>query len=93
MTCSVSFEYSANDGLFVIGSGEYSFTTMWTTAGQGSIHCYKDHVSLLGFKSGYEKFPTMNEIADSDFSSRAHTIREGEIVILKIHRISLRPSR
>lgn len=83
MTGSVSFDYSANDGLFVIGSGDYSFTTMWTTAGQGSIHCYKDYVSLLGFNSGYEKFPAMNEIADFDFSSRAHTIREGEIVILQ----------
>ena len=83
MTGSVSFDYSANNGLFVIGSGEYRFTTMWTTAGQGSIHCYKDHVALLGFKSGYEKFPRMNEIADFDFSSRSHIIREGEIVILQ----------
>ena len=81
----VEFEYSSNDGKFTIGAGEYAFGTMWTTANYRSIHCYRDHVKRLGFNSKYNRFPTIPEIPEFDFSSRARAVNIGQVFVLENH--------
>lgn len=80
---SVSFDYSQNNGLFVIGSGEYAFETMWTSAGMHRIHSYKDHIKLLGYKADCYEFPELEDIPGFDFSSRCRIISEGQVFVLE----------
>lgn len=79
----ISFDYTRNNGIFQLGEGEYIFNTMWTGAGNNSIHCYRDHVLRLGYNPTYKDFPEYNEIINFDFSSRARTIKVNEIAILE----------
>lgn len=83
MCGSVSFDYTRNDHIFIIGSGEYQFTTQWSTAGMGSIYCYRDKVRRLGYNALYTDFPPKEDITKFDFSSRCRTINEGQVVILE----------
>lgn len=78
-----SFDYTKNNGNYVIGIGEYEFTTHWSSAGTGSIHCYSDYVKRLGYNPKFQEFPSLDKIKEFDFSSRCRTIREGEMVILE----------
>ncbi|MCH4213001.1 MAG: toll/interleukin-1 receptor domain-containing protein [Prevotella sp.] len=79
----VSFDYSKNDGDFLIGNGEYAFTTHWSTAGMGCIYCYRDKVRRIGYNPSFKDFPSRDSITKFDFSSRCRTINEGQIVILE----------
>ncbi len=81
---TVSFDYKNNSGLFTIGSGEYEFTTMWSEAGYGCIHCYRDKVLRLGYNGYTHEFPPLEQIPTLfDFSSRCRCVLEGDIVILE----------
>ena len=79
----VCFDYSANNGIFTIGTGEYAFRTMWTTASHSSIHCYKDCVKRLGYNATFTRFPTFHEITQFDFSSRARCVKIGQVFVLE----------
>lgn len=79
----VSFDYKRNNGVFVIGEGDYTFRTQWSECGNNSIHCYKDQVRRLGYNPDYKEFPSPHEIDSFDFSSRAKAVNVGEIVILE----------
>ena len=78
-----SFDYKKNNGNYVIGTGEYEFSTHWSSAGMGSIHCYRDQVKRLGYNPSFKDYPSLDKIKEFDFSSRCRTVREGEIVILE----------
>ncbi len=80
---TVSFDYKRNNGVFIIGEGEYAFKTQWSECGNNSIHCYKDKVRRLGYNPDYKEFPSPGEISSFDFSSRAKAVNVGEIVILE----------
>ena len=43
---TVTFDYSNNNGRYVLGSGEMLFETQWTEAGQSSIYAYSDPTSI-----------------------------------------------
>ncbi len=79
----VSFDYSQNNGEYIIGTNEYQFVTKWSTAGQGRIYSYKDKVKRLGYNPTFTEFPSLKEIDSFDFSSRCRTISEGQIFILE----------
>jgi len=79
----VSFDYKRNNGDFIIGEGEYQFITYWSEAGMGIIHCYRDKVKRIGYNPSFKEFPSMHELEQFDFSSRAKAVREGEIIILE----------
>lgn len=79
----VSFDYKKNDGNYLIGTGEYQFQTHWSSAGRKNIHCYKDNVKRLGYNPNFTEFPRKDEISKFDFSSRCHTVSEGQIIILE----------
>jgi len=80
---NASFDYKKNNGNYIIGAGDYEFTTHWSSAGMGVIHCYKDGVNKLGYNPKFKDHPSLCEIKNFDFSSRCRSIREGEIVILE----------
>ena len=79
----VTFDYSNNNGRYVVGAGDMAFETAWSRGGNTSIHAYKDPPSIrsvaiaLGAKN-------ILEIADAsvyDTSSRVRTPHLGEIVV------------
>lgn len=79
----VSFDYKRNNGSFIIGEGDYLFKTHWSECGYNSIHCYKDYVYRLGYNPNYKEFPSPNDFINFDFSSRARSLKVGEIVLLE----------
>jgi hypothetical protein len=83
MKGNASFDFTNNDGKFIIGTGDYLFTTSWTSGGIGAIYCYKDYIKRLGYNPEFKDFPIIEEISKFNFSSRYRRIKEGEIVILE----------
>lgn len=80
-----SFNYSNNNGRFVIGSNELLFETKWSKASDDSIHVYNDPVSINGVAL-VKGTPTINLISNAksyDFSSRCRTPEEGDIVLFE----------
>ena len=75
----VTFEYDNNDRKYVIGTGNYQFTTNWSCANNGCIYAYGD----IGYIVGRKDFPTYNEIIEFDFSSHVRTVYSNEIVVFK----------
>jgi hypothetical protein len=79
----VKFDYSNNNGRYVVGAGDMAFETAWSRGDNTSIRAYKDPPSIryvaiaLGAKH-------IHEIADAsvyDTSSRERTPHLGEIVV------------
>ena len=79
----VSFDYKTNNGSFLIGEGEFQFTTHWSECGSNSVYCYSDYIRRVGCNSSYQDFPSIEKVTDFNFSSRAWAVHEGEIVILE----------
>lgn len=80
-----TFDYSNNDGKYVIGTGEHEFVTRWSKASDRSIHAYKDSLGKNGAVARVKiptEWPTV--LDDSiDFSSRVRTPEIGDVVIWK----------
>lgn len=79
MDGTVTFRYDNNDGMYTIGNGEYAFTTRWSMAGNNSIHVY----GLIGYIPGETVIPVASHLYNYDYSSKARTIKSGEIVIFQ----------
>lgn len=80
---TVSFDYKKNNGVFIIGEGEYTFRTQWSECADYSVYCYKDNVRRVGYNPNYKEFPSLDEINSFDFSSRVKAVNVGKIVILE----------
>ena len=79
----VIFDYSNNDGRFVLGSGDMVFETAWSGASNRSIHAYNNPPTICRLALA-EKVTSIYEISDAtvyDSSSRARTPRLGEVVV------------
>lgn len=81
---SFTFDYSNNNGEFVIGCGENSFTTKWSKASDARIHAYKDGNGILAIA----RIKSPIELKDAlsfkcDFSSRSRTPSIGDIIVWK----------
>ncbi|ESZ87894.1 MAG: molecular chaperone Tir [Blastomonas sp. CACIA14H2] len=81
----VTFDYSAHDGRFIIGSGPCVFETMWSKASNESIHLYNDPPSIHGIAiaKGISDIDAIDDASNFDFSSRCRTPQLGEIAILR----------
>ena len=79
----MSFDYSKNNGNYIIGNANNTFITQWSTAGMGIIHCYRDKVKRLGYNPIFSEFPAIENIVKFDFSTRARSVQEGQVVILE----------
>ena len=86
-TLEAVFNPLENSGKYTFTDGEVEFHTSWSTCGQHSYYAYggtteKDE-NRVGYKAGYGKLPDNpnryeNEL---DFSSRCHSVNEGETVV------------
>ena len=83
----VVFNPLENSGKYTFTDGEVEFHTSWSTCGQHSYYAYggtteKDE-NRVGYKSGYGKLPDNPNRYEKelDFSSRCHSVNEGETVV------------
>ena len=79
---SFIFDYSNNNGSYIIGDGVYQFTTKWSKASNTSIHAYSDarDIKAIGLMKGVTNISDIKTI-NADFSSRVRTPRIGDVVI------------
>ena len=81
----MSFDFTNNNGRYVIGDGLFLFETAWTVAGADSIHIYADPESIdsLALAKGMIDIKAVCSVTEFDFTSRTRTPKEGEIVVLQ----------
>lgn len=79
MDGTITFRFDNNNGVFTLGSGEYSFQTRWSRSENNSIHAY----GLIGFDPAVTEFPSIESLYSLDYSSRARTIHTGQVVIFE----------
>jgi len=81
----VTFDYSNNNGKYIIGNNELLFETAWSKASDDSIYILNDPASIKGvaLALGKHRITDINDASSYDMTSRTRTPQEGEIVILK----------
>ena len=78
------FDYSNNNGVFIIGDREYQFDTKWSKASNTSIHAYKDPQNIHSIALIKENVDLQDvKSVEGDFSSRNRTAQIGQSVIWK----------
>ncbi len=80
-----TFDYSNNNGQYLIGTGERAFTLNFSETGHGSIHIYNDppNIKTVALASGVTSPRDVGDASSYDGSSRARTIRVGDAAILR----------
>ena len=81
----VTFDYSAFDGRFIIGSGAQQFETMWSKSSDTEIILYNDPPSVNGIAiaRGVTRIADVADASTYDFTSRTRRLRLGEIAVLR----------
>ena len=84
-TGDVSFDYSAFNGRFIIGSNQHEFETAWSKASNTSIHLYNYPASINGvaIARGATEISSVVDASAYDFSSSSRTVSKGGIAILR----------
>ncbi len=79
-----TFNYSNNDGEYVIGEGDAMFRTRWSKSSNTSIHAYKDGKGITAIARLKEvgDIESINTI-EGDFSSRVRTPQIGDAIVWK----------
>lgn len=79
-----AFDYSNNNGEFIIGDGEETFRTRWSKANNTSIHAYKDGKGMeaIALLKNVGNMESIREIK-GDFSSRCRTPNIGDAIVWK----------
>ena len=80
---TVTFDYSNNNGRYVLGSGEMLFETQWSGADQSSIYAYCDPTSIRSVALAIN-INEITEITDASIfntSSRVRRPKLNEIII------------
>ena len=69
-----------NDGIFTVGSGEYSFSTRWYVVNRNAVHVRFNN-GLFGYLNGCTKFPVLSQIEEFDFTSSDRRLAVNDIII------------
>lgn len=79
-----TFDYSNNNGEYIIGEGEKSFNTKWSKADNNSIHAYNDGngIVAIALLRNVKDIKNITNI-EGDFSSRSRTPPIGDGIIWK----------
>lgn len=79
------FNYSNHNGRFRIGDGAFEFETVWSKAGDASIYCYTDSLSVRGvaLASRGAKLEDIKDADALDYSSRVRTAELARLVVLQ----------
>lgn len=83
LTGTVVFDYSNNNGRYVIGAGDMAFETAWSGGSNTSIHAYTDPPSIRSVALALDA-KNITDITDAsayDTSSRVRSPQLGEIVV------------
>ena len=83
----ITFCYSDYDGRFIIGYGDLEFETMWTKAGDKSIHLYNDPPSIDGvaLDPAAQYVFDSNGIGDAqlNYTARVRTVPVGGVAVIR----------
>ncbi|MFZ2148452.1 MAG: hypothetical protein WAV28_14650 [Sedimentisphaerales bacterium] len=81
----VTFDYSNNNGSYIIGAGDLAFETHWSKAGDTSIHTtnYGPSIAGIGLALDAKEISEISDATQCDMSSKYRTPREGEIVVAR----------
>lgn len=79
----IEFDYSNNDGVYTIGSGEYAFPTKWSKAGDKSIHAYNDKLNggKIAIVQGINSIAEFTSSKGLDFTSRSREVPVSDAVV------------
>lgn len=79
----VTFDYSNNNGRYIIGTGDMVFETAWSRGSNSSIHVYNDPPSIhsVALAMGAICIADIQDASAYDTSSRTRTPNLGEVVI------------
>ncbi|WP_312770257.1 toll/interleukin-1 receptor domain-containing protein [Pseudoxanthomonas mexicana] len=80
---AVTFDYSNNNGRFVVGAGDMAFETAWSGASNTSIHAYSDEPSIqsVALAGGARQIAEIEDASSYDTSSRVRTAHLGEVLV------------
>jgi hypothetical protein len=80
---TVTFDYSNNNGNYIVGAGDMVFETAWSAGGNTAIHAYNDPPSIrtVALASGAASIADVTDASLFDTSSRVRTPRLGEVVV------------
>ncbi len=80
---TVTFDYSNNNGRYVVGSADMQFETCWTGSGANSIYAYNDPPSIrsIALASGSSKIAQITDATKYDTSSRYRSPQTGEVLL------------
>lgn len=83
MSGTIIFDYSNNNGRYVLGAGDMAFETAWSGGSNASIHAYNDPPSIrsVALVHDTKKISDVMDASKYDTSSRVRTAQLGEIVI------------
>lgn len=81
----VTFDYSNNNGHYIIGAGDMAFETAWSGGGNTSIHAYNDppRIRTIALAVGIKEIKDIEDATLIDTSSRIRSPHLGEIVVLQ----------
>jgi hypothetical protein len=85
LVADVGFDYTSFNGHYVIGEGETSFETVWSTGGGNRIHAYNDgsNVQGIAIAAGAKSLEDIKDASIYDFTSRTRTPSVGEYLIVR----------
>lgn len=80
-----TFDYSAFNGRFIIGSGAQQFETMWSKSSDADVILYNDPPSINGMAvaKGSTRISDVVDASAYDFTSRTRRVKVGEIAVLR----------
>jgi hypothetical protein len=83
MSGTVTFDYSNNNGRYVLGAGDMAFETAWSRGGNTAIHVYTDPPSIrsVALALNAKEIADIVDAESYDTSSRTRTPHLGEIVV------------
>jgi hypothetical protein len=81
----VTFDFSAHNGRYVIGTGPMAFETRWSKSDGSSMVLYNDPASVNGvaIAKGASKIAEIEDASIYDFTSRTRRPRVGEVAVLR----------
>ncbi len=79
----VIFDYSNNNGRYVVGAGDMAFETAWSAGGNTAIYAYTDPPSIrsVAIAIGVNCISDIVDARQYDTSSRVRTAKLGETVV------------
>lgn len=82
---TVTFNYTNNNGLYIIGNNEMIFETKWSKASNTSIHAYNDPgtIKTISIADGNNEIDQIKDGSIYDSSSRTRTILINQILVIE----------